>query len=166
MRPSLCWPPADAPYPLCPQLHAASHPGAIERQTSFGRVELLEKRLRVSYHKEIWPSAEACSGCHVGPASAGGTGKHAGGKAHTGSSRSPEELVRHLHRTYCLEPHFECWAEKHGRVQRWMGPSRATQKVVGGVLALGLLAWLCCAAWVRDQREETARMVKSAESMA
>jgi hypothetical protein len=140
-----------------------------DRKATFGRVELVPTRHQFTFRKEEWPSPDACHGCRRREEK-----RHVQLRSQEAdSSWQRAAVVNYLHTAYCLDSHFECWAEKHDGGRRWPAGHRVQWRNVLAALALvlglAMLTWVCCAAWARDQMEERLKAktrFKSAESMA
>ena len=91
--------------------------------------------------KVEWPTPAACSACHEVAISQRGT---AAAHGHLLRQWRHDQVLGFLHRSYCLEPRFECWAELQAGSRR---PAPAqVRSWVGTWGTLGAAALLLCIA--------------------
>jgi len=91
--------------------------------------------------KVEWPSPAACPGCHEVTISQRGS---AATRDHLLRQWRHDQVLRYLHRSYCLEPRFECWAELQSGSRRPPAQLRSQLGTGGTLAAVALLLCIAC----------------------
>ena len=92
------------------------------------------------FAKPRWPTRQRCASCHRVHLD------HHGAKPRVEWDHGP--VLRQLSSSYCLEPHFECWAALQHRMARPRAGEaqarRGAAATLAAVCAMLLLAFGCC----------------------
>ena len=91
--------------------------------------------------KVEWPTPAACPDCHEVAISQRGS---AATRDHLLRQWRHDQVLRYLHRSYCLEPRFECWAELQSGSRRPPAQLRSQLGTWGTLAAAALLFCIAC----------------------
>ena len=109
------------------------------------------------YLKVEWPLPALCASCHEVAFSQRGTAAQHG---HVLRQWRHDQVVRQLHRAYCLEAHFECWTDQQEMSRRPPSQVRSFVGTWGTLVGVVLLLCMACA-----RRAGPAGVEKAADRM-